>query len=193
MWQWGTDRRSPEQPHLVRFAAILETDGGSIAEQHCDIVHPRDWKQPVTRECVMLHGVSEAFGAQHGVDLPLVLGRINGLIQRAERIVAHSADFHLRVLHRGFQDMGLLPVPRLAALPVFDTMKKSAPVVKAKLIGNGAWAWPKLEVACMHFGGDPLPPPSEPIERGLAVVEAVRTVYHGLVHEGLAPRPGVRA
>lgn len=183
-WQWKLPETDATQPHMIRVAAILANTG--VHDEFCRVVARQPNWPAITPQGTDRHGIDESDMAGLGVQLGAVLTRVSAALARADLIVAHNADYHMRVLRRAFRDDGReVPAP----LPLFCTMRRSADIVQVRLQGNGRWKWPTLGEAFGHFAGEALSLSADPIARGQQMVEAVRVIHQGIV----ALTPGTAA
>jgi DNA polymerase III epsilon subunit-like protein len=175
-WQWSLGDLDPAQPTMVRIAALLVNDD-EVIDRCCRIVTPLPGRPYPSPAATLQHGIDHTTIAGEGVVLGAVLARMAMLITRAELIIGHNVDFHIRVLRHAFAEGGLtMPeVPRL-----FCTMRRSIAIVDARG-DNGKRKLPRLAEAYAFFAKEGLVLPADPILRGSAMVDAVRTVYRGII------------
>lgn len=179
LWRWKAPVDAPEQPQIVRLAALLATPEGEAVERFCWLIRPLPAWPPIEREATAFHGIDQHTADTQGRSLGPVMARFETLLDRAAHLVAHNAVFHWRVIHRAWQAMHhepiTLPTPSLVC-----TMREAADVVQVRLQGNAQWKWPSLNEAYTHFAGRALLLPEEPEQRGLATAEAVRLIHQGI-------------
>lgn len=178
-WVWKAADTDPSQPHMIRIAALLEEDGQEV-EAICRLISPIPGWPAITEDGVRAHNIENGELRAKGVVLGAATAKIASIMGKADRIVAHNGAFHRKVLLRAWRD-ATLPPPEM---PKIDcTMTRSADIVRVTLQSNGRWKWPRIGEAYSHFAGEGLSLPSDPIERGLAMVRAVRTIEHGIGRE----------
>jgi hypothetical protein len=178
-WRWGMPVHEPRQPHLVRLACLLIGDGGQMVDRWAAIVRPLEGWLPFHATEIARHNVSEDIARAQGQPLHEVLDRFRTTLRASERAVAHSLEFHKRAIIRSLGDIGEYATGS-GWPPTYCTMTQGAPVVKA-LNAKNKQKWPSLAEAFAYFrNNSPLELPEDPLERGIAIVDAVRIVYDGL-------------
>ena len=93
---YGQPSNAPTQPHLVEIAAILVDEKFNVLDSFHAVVRPMGWNIPanVTR----IHGITEAFAAEHGIDERLALEGFLDLFQKAKLRVAYNESFDARII-----------------------------------------------------------------------------------------------
>jgi DNA polymerase III epsilon subunit-like protein len=176
-WLWKRPDDDPDQPPMIRLAAILGT-AEDIEDRFCRLIAPRSAAPMVTPEQTLRHGIAHANLYEDGCVLGVALVRLMRLIIRAEAIVAHNADFHMRVIRRAFRD-GQMPIPQMPQ--VVCTMRRATDLVRIDNQRGGRWKWPSLPEAYTHFAGYGLSLSADPVCKGGDLVDAVRLVHTGIV------------
>jgi len=185
IWLWNHPDDDPKQPHLIRFAAILENAQGEEVDRVCRLVTPLAGWPSIEPRFTLMHGIDSNDLQEHGVVLSAVLARVWSLTAKSGAIVAHNVDFHQRVLQRTLLDgkgFAAAEVKNpLEGMDAICTMRSATDFVRIRQSGKNHFKWPSLGEAYLHFVGHALSLPSDPIARGFARVEAVRDVHHGIL------------
>lgn len=178
LWDWKQGIHYPTQPHMIRFAAILEAPDGRVVDRVCRIVEPLHGWLPISSGTFM-HGMSEYERRDLGIPIHSVIARIASLAARAGTLVAHNMEFHRRVLQRTFADGGVKP--NFSDIHEVCTMRSATDIVCLRHPTQNHFKWPSLVEAYRHFTNEALLLPADPIERGEALVDAVRIIHHGII------------
>lgn len=175
-WNWKDGDQAANQPHMIRIAALL-VDGDTMVDEFCRLIRPLPGWPGITPDGLRRHGIEDGDLNFHGVVLGAVTARIGSLLAKTDRVVAHSAAFHRKVLTRAYRDAHL-PPPELP--PMDCTMTRSADIVQVVLQGNGRWKWPTMAESFVYFAKEGLSLPADPIDRGLTIVRAVWLIERGI-------------
>lgn len=171
----------PRQPHLVRLAYMGVDDLGPLRAV-CHLITPEpEWVWDEDAEGG--HGVTYDDARLRGTSLADAMDQLTDALAGADELVMFNDRHHHRVLRRAMIDLGSTFVSNV---PRFCAMRMSASFVrKPRHDRRPGFAWPKLTEAYAHFSdGAELPPIDDPIETGLAVVEALRVIREGIERHG---------
>lgn len=171
VWQWKNRMDDPTQPHLIRVAAMLwNNETNQAADTYCALIKAApDWP-PIPHDGYDRHGIDDADLRVHGVPLRTVMSRLSGMIGAAGALVMQNTQFHQRMLWRGYRDIN-------QALPQLPRM--ICTMLEAKNAMRSA-KWVSLAESHSHFAKEPLYLPADAIQRGLAIVGAVRAVHYAI-------------
>lgn len=189
----GWDHES--QPHLLELACKVVDGKRRTVSRFSRVVRPEGWSIEYGAEDV--HGITEAYAAQVGAPLPLVLAELKMSLEGVTRLVGHGLsgfDFPLISLSLRRASAENLWFSRLSGR-IYDTAEKAAPIMglpNPKMPGEAKY--PTLEEAAAFFGYSQNWVSSH---RAYEDVLATEAVYYGILnHEhGLshpAPRDGIR-
>lgn len=172
-WLWKARPDDPGQPHCIRVAgALYEAGADHSMDDFCWLIKPEaDWPG-IPDTGYERHRIENADLRLHGMPAKSVISRLTSLLGAADVLVMQNAQFHQRMLWRLYRDAGLLPpdpMPRH-----FCTM------IGAKAAMHSA-KWIALAEGYRHFTGEALALPANAIERGVAMVAAVRAVHMGIL------------
>lgn len=179
-WLYREPSTDPRQPHMTRLAMMLvagDAIAGDQSVEYCHLIMPNvHWV--FGDFAVQANGVSRERALADGIALEAAMMELDALAHRADRLVAFNLDFHRRVLERSAGEANVnlfLPPDQVCA------MRASTSIVRKPRPSGAGFAWPKQNEAYMFFTGHVLIPPSaDPIERGLALVRAVRAIDEGI-------------
>lgn len=175
MWQWKLPADDPAQPHLLRLATV-HRGAGFTSGSGCALVRPAPGAT-IDPAAQAFHGIDVADAVARGQDLAQVVDMFDAWLREAALVVAFNLQFHKKMMDRAAAEVG-----RTLTWPqTFCAMQQSADIVRVKLQSNNRWAWPKLETALAYFSGEPIALGSDPVEGGLNMVRAVRTIYDGIL------------
>ena len=178
LWNWKADNLDPAQPHLLRLAVLRQGDNGERAN-YCCLVKPPDGVE-IEEGATQIHKITRAMAATARADASEALDVIMLALQSDNRIIAHNADYHRKVLESSLTRAGL-PIPPDWKPRWYCTMRHSADIVRVRLQGNGQWKWPTMAEAHQHFAG-----PGDWAETddawlaGTSYVAAVKRIYDGI-------------
>ena len=125
----------PCQPRLVQFAGMV-VDGERVVKSVSSIVHPGI---NIPSDVSKIHGITDELVDRVGIDMYEILKWYSDEVRRCSFIVAHNANFDIRVMNSQFYYKKCIP-PKIPE--VYDTMEKSTNLLKMK--GPYGYKWPKL-------------------------------------------------
>lgn len=168
---WKEPSDAPQQPHIVQLAARLvdlETQK-EVASMNV-ICAPNGWGIPP--ELTAIHGISEEYARQVGVEEKKALVLFHDMWAVADFRVAHNESFDRRIIRIALKRYGgHLPehVHNLWKEGSAEcTMKMSHEIMGGK--------WPKLAEAYQHFFG--VAPPGQ--HTAIGDVDACQAIYFKL-------------
>jgi DNA polymerase-3 subunit epsilon len=131
------------QPYPVQLACIL-VQGNKIMSMASIIINPG---VPVESAAAAIHGITQEVIETVGMPLKAATGLFLNFLNRADRIVAHNADFDIIVteamLYRTLADYDM---DKYRSIPRVCTMQSTTDI--CKLPGRfGKYKWPKLDEA----------------------------------------------
>ena len=174
--------KSEWEPHMVRYAAILEVDEGDdgTSETRVVLVRPeKGWRY--LPETSPYHKAGPEEMEAQGVPIGVAAAELQDLLRDVRLIVWHSANFHRKVMGSVFADAGIGDPP--PPPETFDTCGGSADVVRVRLMSNGQWKPPSLAEAYRHFTGEEMVQSRNWRDHAVIQVNAVREVYQGVMRE----------
>ena len=114
------------QPHIVQLAGTLtDNEGRIMAEMNC-IIKPDGYDIP--QESISVHGITMDMANRYGMSRLAVLAMFTNLCRRADKLIAHNADFDLQMLSLAYGRQKL-EKPMLNK-EIFCTVKNSINLVK---------------------------------------------------------------
>jgi DNA polymerase III subunit epsilon len=130
---------SPNWPRLVQLA-WLSTDANGAEQKSAEyIIKPRGFSIP--QAATRIHGITNEFASQRGVDLGLVLEEIVADLTKAMVLIAHNLEFDEKIVGAEFF--------RLGHRNHFDQKKKRCTMKSAtnfcQLPGRYGYKWPSLD------------------------------------------------
>ena len=136
-------------PRMIQIAWILSDDKGNRLESADFIIRPENFEIPV--EASKIHSISTEKAMSDGEVLNKVLTHFNGLVEKADFIVAHNISFDEKIVGAEFlRKQVRTNFERKAKL---CTMKSSTDY--CQLSGHYGYKWPKLsELHIKLFGKD---------------------------------------
>lgn len=196
LWNWTIrsvdSRYAVLQPHLlgVAFKVIDESNLAHPLRSGFRFITPPT-EVTISERASEFHGITLELLANHPVrgaiwpDIYTALTRtapeignepsLADMIDEANLIVAHNANYHRKIMDLSFVRSGLRMRDNVLW---FCTMGKSAQFVRIPQTGRKGWKWPSLREAFEKFSNNPDLPRMG--ERPLATVDAVHTIYMGL-------------
>lgn len=176
------------QPHLCRLAMLLIGADGEVLDAYSALIKPRrGWTFEI--DSMTGHGVHPRMANETGVDICDAVGRFETLRAQADLLAAFNYDHHRRVMLRSGHDCQTeMEMPATNSAAAFCLMRSATDIVRKPSNRPGTeWAWPKFAEAFQFFHhGQPFPVVPDPVERGLAVVRALRTIHQGIQMERVA-------
>lgn len=176
-WLYREPSTDPRQPHMVRLATLLECNAEPDA--FVRLIRPeQDWR--FEQAAFQMNGIDRERCAVDGIPLSQAVALLASLFKEAQQIVAFNADFHRRVIERSAAEIGI--EIDMAGKEWLCAMRGSTKIVKKPAANNRGYAWPKQTEAYAFFSGKQLPEVSvDPLARGLALVDATRTIHFGII------------
>jgi hypothetical protein len=182
-----------DQPHLLRLAMLGVGDDDKSGLLWCSLIKPEPgWH--IDETTAVGHGITHAQAEREGLPIAEAMKLAQSMIQRAGagELIAYNLDFHLRMLLRGAHDADAsFDLP--SGMQTICAMREATPIVKKPRMGlGGGWSWPKHTEALAYFGlGQSLPSvETDPVQRGLALVRSVRTIYEGILAHHIGEEVG---
>lgn len=164
------------QPNLVQLAAILyDDDWNEVNSLNC-IVYPRAWEVPEAASNV--HKITTEKASKYGININAAYNAFYDMVEIADKVVAHNADFDVTVMRRASVVCGDGSDP-FEGKQVMCTMKAATNVVQvlhARPRHAKDWKFPKLEECYRHFYNEEL----EGAHDALVDVRACVRVYKTL-------------
>lgn len=114
------------QPHVVQLAAILTDDNGRIVSELNHIIKPEGWDIP--QGSIDVHGITPDIANRYGLSRLAVLAMFTNLCRRADKLIAHNAEFDLQLLSIDYRRQSL-EKPMLNK-EIYCTVKNSVDLVK---------------------------------------------------------------
>ncbi|HQU34714.1 MAG TPA: hypothetical protein PLB88_10385 [Thermoanaerobaculaceae bacterium] len=177
--RFHTDQRTGERPHLMRLAWALDDEA-----PHSLLVRPSE-AATIDPNTSAWHGITHADTLAHGLPIGHVMTMFVAAATNADRLLSFNAEFHRKQLARAMDDarVPMLTQTEIRGLGDICLMRVCAPLCKipGKRPG-GEYKYPSLIEAFRHATGTPLVMPADVVARGIAIVEAIRTV-HGIVRQ----------
>ena len=172
MWKWDKDKSYPGQPHLIRLA----WGSGVHGTEHCVLIPAQTTF--FEEDAQALHGIMPFQTRELGITPADALGQLRADLAGKSLVLGFSWDFHRRLIEKAVVELGWDPLrwPEMAC-----AMRLAAPVVKVGVGRNGQHKWPSMKVAYHHFSGVEFERAPDPIEAGIAQINAVRLIHEGIV------------
>ncbi len=136
-WKAGLDDLD-NWPRLVQIAWLLYDYKGNLLDNKSFIIKPEGFVIP--REAALVHGISTSKALKEGSDLLTVLEEFQGLINKAEYLVAHNMSFDEKIVGAEFLRKEMDNTIELKRK--ICTMKNSAEICAIE--GPYGFKWPKL-------------------------------------------------
>lgn len=166
-----------DQPYILQLAAQLCDDSGKPIAGFSLIVDPGIGTIAIPESASAVHGITEAYAAQHGVSSEFALSAFTHLYTRADLICAHNIKFDKGVIEAAIARhyKRVMPLRK----PLFCTMEKASPIVnlppteRMVAAGFNKPKPPKLSECVKHFFGEEL----EDAHDAMIDLTACRRVY----------------
>ena len=130
------------QPYPVQLACIL-VQGDKIMNMASIIINPG---VPTESAAAAIHGITQEVIEAVGLPMKAATGLFLNFLNRADRIIAHNADFDIIVteamLYRTLADYDM---DKFRAIPRVCTMHSTTDI--CRLPGKFGFKWPKLDEA----------------------------------------------
>lgn len=178
-WDFKADPMADHQPHCIQLAAIFDDESGNTT---ATLNHYLQLPQEVEIESGALktHGITPKMCQERGFDPAYTFATFNDWLLGADCIVAHNADFDIKILAKNYKRYSQTFNPR--GVPYFCTMQATTNVCKLPGKYNN-YKWPKLEEA---YGMLVDPAGFEGAHDALADVKACRALYYKMKESGHA-------
>ena len=159
-------------PRVVQIGAMLTDNEGKVVGELNLLLHPEGFEN-IPVEASNVHGFSTDFVKNHGVDRYMALNAFFAMMEQADTVVAHNAEYDMDLLqiktdyykdiHNDIQ-AGTIWQDILNEAKVFCTMLNSREILKLPLSEAQAsffkdkgidqqYKNPRLEEAHIHFMG----------------------------------------
>lgn len=138
----------PSQPWICQVAAVVMDETQRPLHQMCFIVHSHGL--PMSPEAADVHKISIELCDSVGIQSGAAFGMLLNLFDASRTLVAHNAQFDLRMLkivaHRIHEDAHTDLEALLADRPVICTMQRTTKFCQLPFpSGRNGYKWPKLE------------------------------------------------
>lgn len=130
----------PAQPDCVQIAGLL-ADEDHVLGQFNFIVQSDKESHP---KAIEAHGITAEIIAAYGVPRKTALNVFHNIMKKAEGIVAHNADFDMKVIRIMYAQENV-KAPDFP--PSFCTMKTSVETCKIPKLKGSGYKWPSLQEA----------------------------------------------
>lgn len=162
------------QPHMVRLAWTLEDETGKTSSEACHLVRlPAGVR--MANEAAGHTGIYDHNIFERGMDMFNVLSEFAEALGQANIVVAHSWQFHKKVLERSFRYVGM---------PARDWQETACAMIQATNIvqvpmqsPGGGFKWPSFDQCLERFCGGVPYRPIDPVESGIQRLRAVRVFW----------------
>jgi DNA polymerase-3 subunit epsilon len=136
-------------PRIVQIAWVLTDKAANVLEQASYIIKPDNFVIPA--ESSKIHGITTEEALKNGADIQEVLALFSGVIDKSKLLIAHNADFDIKVI--GAEFLRLEMPNNLLKIPAFCTKEETTEF--CQLPGNYHYKWPTLqELYCKLFNED---------------------------------------
>lgn len=92
------------QPHVVQLACTLVDNNERIVSQLNHIIKPEGWDIP--KDSIDVHGITMEMATKYGLSRQAVLIMFANLVKKADILVAHNAQFDLKILNLQYKRQG---------------------------------------------------------------------------------------
>jgi len=138
-------------PRLVQIAWVLYENGAKVSQSDF-IIKPEGFAIPVASSSI--HGITTEIAEKEGVLLQLVLNQFQGLVMRADFLVAHNISFDEKIVGAEFLRKNMpngLVAKKTICTKEISTNFCAIPSVH----GRSGYKWPKLsELHLKLFGAE---------------------------------------
>lgn len=114
------------QPHVVQLAGKLFDEDKRVVHELNHIIKPDGWAIP--QESITVHGITEDKASKYGLSRRSVLAMFSNIVKKADILVAHNAQFDLKILNLQYKREGI-PSP-LIGKEVYCTQANSTDILK---------------------------------------------------------------
>lgn len=143
-----------EQPNLVQVAGVLFDEQRPVGHVSYIVRQTEEIPEGATR----VHGINNDLADRVGVPLSIALPAFHHLMKRADRLVAHNADFDELVMRAAYyregQDGPDSALKDFDSVPKFCIMKSAESICKLPGRYGRKYKWPNLQEAHKHFLGE---------------------------------------
>lgn len=142
-------RNSPTQPDMVQLGCILFDDETGKEHAAVDVtVFPT---VPLSEESVKIHGKSKEILEAIGIPRRSALSVFQGLLTKADFILAHNLNFDIGILHVAYIRENVSP-DLLLSKRQECTMLKTTDMMKLPNVKRpGTFKWPSLDEAFRKY------------------------------------------
>lgn len=141
----------PGQPNLVQLACIMFTDTGKEIGSLSVIIKPDGWTIP--DEAAAVHGINTEMATLVGIPLLAALAVFNHMVKAADVVVAHNAEFDLKILMTAFHRVNR-PFPYMnprCTKDMADPIMRMPPTEKMIAAGFGWKTKPPKLIECIKY------------------------------------------
>lgn len=181
-WQDQLPLHHPRQPHMVQLAVVMfDLNVYPYTSEYEAIIRPDGWIIPP--EASAVHGITQERAVTEGIPLVEIIDRYLGWRKNAHVLVAHNAEFDIKILASSIARAGRTLDSR-ADLKLACTKELATPVIKMsatpRMVASGRGGQfkpPTLAEAYRHFFQEEL------VDAHSALVDAkaVARIYHRLM------------
>lgn len=141
IYKFKEEYHSPNQPHLVQLALILDDMEGNTVEEYETIIRVGDVNIPPS--AAEIHGITTAIANAKGIAAQVALEKFNEMWKISNCIIAHNIPFDMNIMLTTFYREKMDDLFKM--VPTYCTMERSTDLLK--LPGRYGYKWPKLEEA----------------------------------------------
>lgn len=129
--KYGERSAHPDQPHLVELAGILTDDKWNVVDTFHAVVRPMGWHIP--KEVTGIHGITEAFATEHGIDEKQAVDQFMALADSASLRIAYNEPFDARILRIALTRHAPERLDKWAAMPAECAMRLTQKLIGGKI------------------------------------------------------------
>jgi len=171
------------QPRMAHLAMIFLDDSLAVEREESFIVKPDGWVMPAAAEAV--NGLSTNYLSAHGRPIALALDAYAAAIDSGYAVVAHKADFDLKILRGELRRAGRDDM--FDRTPNICTMRALTDVCQIPYATKRAgYKQPKLAEALAHFGF-----PVAGLHTAMDDARGAMLLLRKMVELGVCPEPEV--
>jgi len=141
------------QPRMASISMILLNECLEVESEIYRLIAPVGWEMDSTSEAAKVNGLTNEKLLAEGVPVELPLAIFSGAIAEGRIVVAHNAQFDLKILRGEMRRAGLPDL--FEETKNICTMRGLTDVVKAPKANGKGHKFPKLSEALSYFGGFP--------------------------------------
>ncbi len=139
-------------PHVIQLGAIL-IDTKNLVEVGNMNVHIKPEGFEIPLDSTKIHGVTNEYATEHGINLHDAVDRFNNLIRGAEGLIGHNIQYDSCMMSLEYARSGRDP-SLIYGKPKFCTMKATENICKLPGKYPGSYKWPKLTEAYKYLFGE---------------------------------------